>query len=224
LFVLEGADILWVPISISPHTDDDYEYTYESVLETSRIYGGLRETEKYYHSITLITEDLSTGHQYIEVDYRTSESDTWVPIGTTFITSPRQRQSLVSTNNVSGRWIQFRFRSYTDDADVTPKIVAAVVDSLERLDVNNMYSYTVRLDEGKVLDLQGTPETQTGVQKLTQLETWVDSPLPLTLNTTSGFEDGKLVFIEGMRKRVIKSKVDDNSETRLVDINLIEVS
>ena len=216
---------MYVPISINPQTESGYKYVWESVLETSRFYGGLRETEKYYHAITLVTENLSGTSQYIEVDYRTSENSSWTNISTAFNTSPRQRQSLVSTNNTVGRWIQFRFRSYTDDEDVTPVIVSAILDSIERLDVNDTYSYTVRLDAGKSLDLKETQESDTGVEKLTQLETWVDSPKPLTLNTVSAFENNKTVFIEGMKKRPLYIRTDDvNKEVRIVDLTLIEVS
>jgi len=225
VYISEGADILWVPISINPQTESGYEYTYESVLETSRIYGGLRETEKYYHAITLVTENLSTTNRYVQVDYRTSESSTWVTIGTNYITSPRQRQSLISTNNVTGRWIQFRFRSYTNDRTETPKMVSAIVDSLERLNVNNMYQYTVELKEG-VSDLLNDlgVDNETGVAKLTQLETWVDDPKPLTLYTASAFENNKLVFLEGVTKRVLYHMINDKEhELRVADLTLIEV-
>lgn len=225
-YISEGADILWVPISINPQTDTGYEYVWESVLETSQIYGGLRETEKYYHALTIVSENLSTTNRYIQVDFRTSENNTYAPIGTNFVSSPRQRQDLVSSNDTTGRWIQFRLRSHTNDRTKTPKIVSVVLDALERLDVNDTYSYTVGLKEGKdkLLGDNGI-DTQTGVEKLTQLETWVDDPKPLTLNTCSAFEDGKLVFIEGLKKRVRYHKVDNiEQELRLVDITLIEVS
>lgn len=224
VYISEGADVLRVPISINPATESGYEYTYESVLETSRIYGGLRETEKYYHAITLITEDLSGTSQYIEVDYRTSESSTWASIATAFNTSPRQKQSLVSTNDTSGRWVQFRFRSYTDDRTVTPVIVSAVLDALERLNSNDMYTYQIELKEGKSRDLR-EQEDGAGTGKLTQLETWIDSPLPLTLNTTSAFEDDKLVFIEPGIRKAMYHKVDDKGqEIRIATLVLIEVT
>lgn len=225
LFVLEGADILWIPVSINAQTEADYEFTYESILETSRIYGGLRETEKYYHALTLITENLSTTNRYIQVDYRTSENSTWTTIGTNFITSPRQRQALISTNNVTGRWIQFRLRSYTNDRTETPKLVSAVLDSLERLDSANTYSFRIRLKEGYDLDLRDNKETQTGVEKFTQIESWVDDPKPLTMYTTSGFENNKLVFIEPERCQVLYSKIDDKGqEVRIYQLTLIEVA
>ncbi len=226
VFISEGSDVLSVPVSINPETESGYKYTYESALETSRIYGGLRETEKYYHALTIISENLSTTNRYIQVDFRTSENSTYAPISTNFISSPRQRQSLVSTNDTAGRWIQFRLRSYTNDRTETPKIVSVILDTLERLDVNNMYQYSIELKEGvgKMLGNFGE-DNETGVEKLTQLETWVDDPKPLTLNTTSGFEDGKLVFLEGITKRVIYHNVDDKpQELRVADLTLIEVS
>ena len=228
VFISEGADVLWVPISLNPETDSDYEHTNFGEIITSRIYGGLRETEKYYHAVTAIQEAHSAGstYAYIYVDYRTSESpDTWVAIADDFSDIPRERNALVSTNNVSGRWIQFRIRFETMVCTYSPILVSLVLDALERLDVNNVYSYTVRLTGDKGLDMQDTEESQTGVEKLTQLETWVDSPLPLTLNTTSFFENDKLVFIEGIKKRSLYRKVDDVSkEVRLVDLTLIEVA
>ena len=225
MYISEGADVLWVPISHNPLTESGYEYTYESVLESSQIYGGLRETEKYYHAITLVTENLDTTNRYIQVDYRTSEDSTWAAISGNFTTSPRQRRDIVSTNDTTGRWIQFRIRSYTNDRTETPKLISVIVDSLERLDVNNTFSYTIGLKAGKDVDRRGADDDQSGVDILAQLETWVDDPKPLTLNTASKFEDGKLVFLEGMTKRTRYKKADSIlNETRIVTLTLIEVS
>lgn len=227
VFISEGSDVLWVPISVNPEYDSDYEHTNFGEIVTSRVYGGLRETEKYYHALTTIQEEHIQGGEYAEIyiDYRTSESPTtWVAISDDFATVPRERNSLVSTNDVKGRWIQFRVRFETEINEYSPILVSLVLDAVERLDVNNTYSYTVELKEGTTNDLAGYQETQTGVAKLTQLETWVDSPLPLTLNTCSAFEDDKLVFLEGVRKRVLYHTVDDKEqEVRLADLTLIEV-
>lgn len=224
LFVLEGGDILSLPISINPRTDSNYEYNYESVLETSRVYGGLRETEKYYHAITLITENLSGSNRWVEVDYKTSENSSWTNISTDFNTSPRQRQALISTNNTTGRWIQFRFRMYTDDRTETPKLVSAVIDALERLDSANTYTFNIRLKQGYDHDLRGKKEDSTGNEKWTQLASWVDDPKPLTLNSVSPQENGKLVFIEPERCQMYYKKVDDPAqEIRMYQLTLLEV-
>ena len=225
VYISEGADVLWVPISINPQTESGYEYVWESVLETPRIYGGLRETEKYYHALTIVSENLSSTNRYIQVDYKTSENSSWTTLSGNFTTSPRQRRSIVSTNDTAGRWIQFRLRSYTNDRTETPKIVSVILDSLEVNPVNDMFVYTVGLKEGQGQDLRGTQEDQTGVEALTQLETWRDDPRPLTLSSISEFEDGKLVKLENLSKSTIYHKVASKEhKVRLVTLNLIEVS
>ncbi len=224
VYISEGADVLRVPISINPQTEDGYEYVWESILESSQIYGGLRETEKYYHAITLVTENLDTTNRYIQIDYRTSENPIWIKLNGNFTTSPRQRRNIVSTNDTNGRWFQYRIRSYTNDRTETPKVVSAVLDSVERLDVNDLLSYTIRLKAKEEPDLQGTEDTD-GVVKLAQLETWRDDVKPLTLNTTSYFEDGKLVFLEGFTKRTLKHTIENpGDEVRILDLTLIELT
>jgi len=224
LYFIEGGDVGWFHVSNNPFTESGYKYTHEGTIETARIYGGLRETEKFYHGISLVTESLSDGHRWIEVDYRTSENQTYTTVGEGFITSPRQRKGLSPSNDVIGRWIQFRIRFYSDDEDETPKLNSMILDSLERLDSANTYVYNVRLKEDYDMDLQGTEEDKTGVEKWSQIQTWVGDPRPLTLNSTSGFENGKLVFIEPERSRVLYSKVDDvGQEVRIYQLTLIEV-
>ena len=225
VYISEGADVLWVPISVNPQTESGYEYTYESVLETSRIYGGLRETEKYYHAVSLVTENLSMTNRYLQVDYKTSENSSWTLLSGNFTTSPRQRRSIVSTNDTDGRWIQFRIRSYTNDRTETPKIISFILDSLEVNPVNDIYAYEVGLKEGLGKDLRGTDEDRTGADAMTQLETWRDDPKPLTLSSQSTFEDGKLVKLENLSKHTRYHKVGSKEqEVRLVTLSLIEVS
>lgn len=225
LYIQQGSDVLWVPVSHRPETETGYEYTYESTLETSRIYGSLRETEKYFHALTIISESLSS-NQWIAVDYKTSEDSTWKRLLTNevFNTSPRQRHEIESSHDVTGRWIQFRFRSYTKDRTTSPIMVAAVLDMLERQDSNNTYNYICEIYEGKALNLAKGRDTTTGYANWQQLETWIDDPKPLTLNSNSVFEDGKLVFIEPARTTLKHHKIDEhNKEIRLLHLTLIEV-
>ena len=240
LYVAQGLDVVWLPIASNPEKDTDYEYVWEGYIETPRIYGGLRETEKYYHALTLVTEYLNgsgaaVNIREIEVEYRTSEDAAGVnsygelvidytPLSTAFDTSPRERIDLSSDNDTAARWIQFRFRINTANRTRTPILVSAILDSLERLDSSNTYTYNIRLKEGYDHNLLGQKETQTGKEKWEQIQTWVDDPKPLTLESTSAFEDGKLVFIEPERCRVLYSKVDDKGqEVRIYQLTLIEV-
>ncbi len=102
--------------------------------------------------------------------------------------------------------------------------MSAVIDSLERLDSANTYTYNIRLKKGYDHDLRGQKEAYTGDEKFAQIESWVDSPLPLTLNSVSSSEDGKLVFIEPERCQMYYKKVDDpGQEVRMYQITLLEV-
>jgi len=218
MYFSEGADIGYIPISLNPELDSDYRYAHESTVETSRIYGGLRETEKYFESVDLVGDNLPTNTE-IEIDYMLDDQTTWNTTAISMKTGTGGTGTLLTT----GKWIRLRFRLLTEDATSTPILTGAVLNMLERLTINNTYHYTVGLKEGYDVDLRGTIEDETGVEKLTQLETWVDDPGALTLNTASGFENGKTVFIEGLTKRVRYHKVDNKEqETRLVDITLIE--
>jgi len=234
MYISEGADVLWIPVSLNPELDSDYEYAFDGAITTARIYGGLRETQKYYHSLTAIQESIDRSDAAalvanVIIDYRVpgASESVWTAISGVYSSVNVHNVKYISSDyDVTGRWIQFRIRFETGFSNYSPILVALVLDALERLDVNDTYSYTVGLKEGKdkLLGDNGM-DTQTGVEKLTQLETWVDDAKPLTLNTCSQFEDGKLVFIEGLRKRVRYHKVDNKEqELRLVDITLIEVS
>jgi len=226
LFISEGSDILWVPLSLDPENDSDYEFTNFGHIITSRIYGGLRETEKYFHALTSIQEPHSSGSTYARIyaDFKTSENTSWTQITDDFSTLPRERNSLSASNDTEGRWIQFRFRFETDVCTYSPILVSFILDALERLDSNNTYSYSVKVKAGYDTDLLGSKEGQTGEAKWTQIETWVDDPKPLTLNAVSPFEDGKLVTIEPERSQMVYSYPDNpGGELRIYQLTFIEV-
>jgi hypothetical protein len=229
VYISQGADILWVPISLNPESDGDYEFTNFGEIITSRIYGGMRETEKYFHALTTVQEAHPSGSQYayIKIDYRTSESPaTWVNISDDFSDIPRERNELASTHDVVGRWIQFRIRFETDVCTYSPVLIATILDALERLDSNNTYTYYVKIKAGYDIQMgSGAQEALTGEQKFDQIETWVDDPKPLTLKSNSVFENGKLVFIEPQRGKFVYHHIDKNGdEVRILTLTLIEVS
>ena len=228
MYISVGPNIIWVPISLDPENDSDYRFNYEFAIETGRIYAGLRDTDKYFHALKLVAENIAAVGPYypsdgeLEVDYRIWEKSNYKTLGTAY-TSDTQTVNFSSDNDVSGEYIQLRIRGYTDSSDGTPILVAAVLKSLERLDVNNTFTYTIELKEGKSLDILGQ-EDSTGISKLEQLETWIDSPLPLTLSSTSAFEDDKLVFIEpGIRQTLYHKVNQKGQELRIATLTLIEV-
>ena len=215
----------YVYTSINPETESDYKYTYESVLETGRIYAGSRGLEKYFHSIELVTEDLDS-NTTIEVDYKYSGDTSWTPLGTTFNTSPRQKELLSSNYDVTGSWIQLRFRMYTSDADVTPVLVAVILETITRQDVNYSYSFNVRLPKSKYEGLNGTKSSTTGDVVWSQLQTWIDGLQPVTVSSVYSDLDGKVCTIEPVTNfRYITKQIggDNLAEVRMFTLNLLEM-
>ena len=103
-------------------------------------------------------------------------------------------------------------------------MVAGVLDAIERTEVKNQYQYTIVLKSGKSKALDGQ-ENEAGSDTITQLNTWVNQPLPLTLNSNSVFEDGKIVMLEPSSIRLIHHEIDKatGAEIRHYSIMLLEV-
>ena len=227
LFVSEGSDILWLPVSNSPENDPDFEYNYHGHIETSRIYGTIRETEKYFHSLEVIQEQ----HQQTATDdvdvtirafYRTNGHDDYTFIAD-YNTIPNAENRLGSYDE-SGTWIQFIVELETRKAKYSPVMTAAVLDAVERTVVKDQYAYRVLIKDGNDKQLDGQDDTLTGYDKFTQLKTWVNQPLPLLLGSNSVFEDQKRVMLEPSNMRQVFNEIDvTGREVRVFQIILLEV-
>jgi len=223
LWFRQGWEILWLPISWNPLNDTEYTYTHEGFLETGRNYGGRRDIQKYFHSLKLATEQLAAGVT-IEVDYKTDTVTTWTEISDVFDTSPYQEISLASTNNVSGRWIQFRLRFYTTDNTKTPVLIATILKALSIFEVKYTYTLTFRLSDNDI-NLLGEQESDSAYTKRGVLDGWVASALPITMNSISLFEDAKLVkpsSVPVKRLRILKDK-ETGKETWICQMTFLEI-
>lgn len=223
LWFRQGWDILWLPLSWNPLNDTEYTYTHEGFLETGRIYGGRRDIQKYFHSLKLATEQLATGVT-IRADYKTDTTTTWTEISDVFDTSPYQEISLANTNDVSGRWIQFRLRFYTTDNTKTPVLIATILKALSIFDVKYTYTLTFRLSDNDI-NLLGEQESDSAYTKRGVLDTWVASALPITMNSISQFEDAKLVkpsSVPVRRLRILKDK-ETGKETWICQMTFLEI-
>lgn len=219
----QGSDILWIPISWNPLNDAEYMYTHEAFLETGRIYGGRRDIQKYFHSLKLATEQLAAGVT-IEVDYKTDTSTSWTEIPDVFDTSPYQEIDLSTDNSVTGRWIQFRLRLYTTDQTTTPVLIATILKCVVVFDVKYTYSLVFRLVDNDI-NLLGEVESTTAKAKRDYLDAWVASALPITMNSISDFEDGKLVKPSSVplrRLRILKDK-QTGKETWICQMTFLEI-
>jgi|GEM_PF-2110128 len=223
LWFRQGADVVWLPISWNPLSDSEYTYTHEAFLETGRIYGGRRDIEKYFHSLKLATEQLAAGVT-IEADYKTDTSTSWIEIPDVFDTSPYQEIDLSLDNSVTGRWIQFRLRLYTTDQTKTPVVIATILKCVVIFDVKYTYSLVFRLADNDI-DLLGSVDAVTAKAKRDTLDGWVASPLPITMNSISAFEDGKVVKPSSVplrRLKILKDK-QTGKETWICQMTFLEI-
>ena len=192
-----GGELYFIQVALNPNNESEYEYADLAQLETAWIYGSLKDVIKYWHSVKLHTENLSGSSddsQIIKVEYKTDTDTSWTTAG--YInTSPIDELDLSSSYNVTGYRIKFRFTLHTADSDITPRIVAAVVKGVIRVEVKKGWAVTVLVTPNK--DLTGNSEVQSGI--LAQLDEWANSDLtaaPLLMRHNLSYYDNHRVFIE----------------------------
>lgn len=225
LYISEGSEVLWVPLTLNSETETDFPYSYHGHIQTSRIYGTLRETRKYFHSFEVIQayhqENTASGAVNIRVYYRTSNQSDWSLISD-FDTVPRE-ENQIGAYDKGGPWVQFLIELETSDREFSPVYVAGVLDAVERIVVKDAYSYNIVLFEGKAQNLDKGEDDLTGVEIKALLDAWADQELPVLLNSNSAFEDGKYVFVEPVRGRLISNEIVAGKERRTYQLSLLEI-
>lgn len=225
LWVSQGADVLWLPIAFNPTACTEYRYTHEAVITSSRLAAGLQDVTKFWKSLKLATKNISATVT-VDAQYKVDGDTTWTDISDTFDTSPLQEVSIASTNDVTGKWLQYRLILRTQDNTVTPEILASVVETLLRVPVKYAYTITFRLADNDN-DLVGEPEHLTAQSKITQLDAWIAAALPITLNSNSITYDAKVVLPEPTPVKLTKiTEKDAEADGRAVYVGqctLVEI-
>lgn len=221
LWISEEEDLVWMPITLYPLKDEQYQFCSSGSVTTSWIYHDMLDVNKWFNKVTLFSENLystttegvTTYHQYVTLEYQTDDDqdeDDWTLVGT-FDTSPVDTLELSATKNVSGRRIRFRFTLYTDDADLTPVMEAWRMDSIVRIQQGKGYKLNFLLEDYQH-DLQGIRQnTDTVNSILDQFEDWSNSdnhPCPLTLRSLYNTFDNKYVFIDQPVVTLIPNSTD----------------
>ncbi len=222
LWISEGSDILWVPIAINPLRDADYRFTHESAVITSRIHGGMQDVAKFFKSVKLATRNLGSGIQ-VQVDYRTDVATVWTRVSSAFTASPYQEQDLSSAMDISGRWIELRVVLQTEDNTVTPEVFAWVLKAIEREEGKYANTYTFRVKD-RDRDLQGNPIDETVSSFIGKLETMINDPLPLLINSISDLDDSKYAVAQpASLKRLRVIPEEDGRELHICQLTLLEI-
>jgi len=224
LWVSEGVDTVKLPIAINPLNQDNYQYfgygsTTLPSIETSWIDYGMKDVNKYFHSVTLFADypagKLVTGREFdIIVSYRLSENDDWKLAGKTSGSGqfPQEIELDHLNHNVSGKKIQLKFEfKINSDTYHTPRLKAWVLNGILRMPVKKSWQLTFALEPAE--DLQDRKLLNPRHTLIDQLNTWANSKVhntPLVMRTCDRQTDNKLVFIDPASVSLINVVLEQN--------------
>ncbi len=226
LWISEGSDLLWVPYpsnTLDPYQDSNFRYVQEGVLETGWFYDGMKETPKFWHSLTLMTENLTADAQEIFFDFKTDADTAWTTVDVPFNESPFMELLFSEDSSTSGRRIKYRLRMKTNDNTQTPKLLSAVIEGVARIKVKYMYSFTARVVE-KDADLQGDEIERSAEEIIAKLEEWGsrERVIPLVMDGAFSIIQNKLVFLDPLLLNPAKLIPDDDIEGYKIKVNLVD--
>jgi len=224
LWISEGSDVLWIPIAINPLQDANYKYTHEAAVITSRIHGGLQDVAKFFKSVKLATKNLSAVNGIlVHVDYRTDVATTWTRISSAYDESPYKENDLSSAQDATGRWIELRIVLQTENDTITPEVFAWVLKAIAREEGKYANTYTFRVKDWD-RDLQGDPQDYTTSTFMYSLETMIDGPLPIYVNSISELDDSQYVVAQpASLKRLRVIPEEDGREVHICQLTLLEI-
>jgi len=221
-----GSDLVWIPLSLNPvtHPNVDYNfypYTWESHLITSWLYLGMKDVEKFFHSLKLVLAEVAGS---VLAEFQTADNLVqWYTIGTYTTALQEEALQISAPNDVTGRSIRLKLKLRSGATDTTPRLLALVAEAISRVPYKYATSFTCRLADNDT-DLEGNPDGQgTADTRLGRLETWAASALPVTLNAISDLFDSTVVLVEAPAVQPNKTITADGREAHLAQVTLIEV-
>ena len=213
LWVSLENGLIWLPVAIDPKKQSDYQYTPSGTVDNAWVSGNFKEIKKYFSSVIIYSEGLSSG-QYVTVSYKLdSDSDTWKSLSTPITQSPSQ-EVMFSGHEVTGKKIKIRLTLYTSDPLKTPRIKAVTIKPVTRLPIKKSWTLTYKVDDN-LFDLQGEKSTLSATALQAQLEAWSSSettPAPLYMEHPHSMYNGKYVFIEPESVRPVEWVKDSNDQ------------
>jgi len=199
LWISQGSDVLWLPVTMIPTEDSYYRYTHEAYIQTAKIDGGRPNITKFFKALQIASEDLAAG-QTIIVDYRVDGATAWTRLAV-YSTSPQSESDFTSDDSLTGKYIELRIRLNTTDNTKTPVLLGTIIDTLEVNEVHDMYTLTFRLKDYDT-NLQGVTDTSTAAEKWAILKAMVAAGKPVLMNTASDMDNNVRVFPQpaGLRR------------------------
>jgi hypothetical protein len=222
LWISQGADVLWVPISLNPVNDSSYCFIWEGVVTTSYFSSGMLDVNKFYKSLKLKAKNLSAAGCTILAQYRADENTTWISLPTAFDTSPGQEKDMTADYSLTGKQLQMRLILRTSDTTKTPTILASVLNAFVIDPVKFTYTMNFRAADRDV-DLNGDFDPVGAKVKIDQLNAWIADGKPLTMNSGSDLYDNKILFpLRQPVKTLEIIKEEGGREVHICQIMLLE--
>jgi hypothetical protein len=223
LWISQYGDLVWVPVALNPENSEDYRFCHDAMLQVGKAFSSLQDVEKFFKSIKLISEDLSDGEQWVEVDWRVDGASSWTTISNDYVTSTSQEEDFSSGHSTEGVYVEVRLRFYTNDNTKTPVVLGIMIEALTRVPVKFAWDLTIMLKDrernliGDIDDMNSK-----GADKLDILDGWVNQPLPVRMYSWSSYEDDTWVFVEPSPVTFVNKFIDDDGvETRVAQVTLV---
>lgn len=199
MWVSQGPDILWVPVSINPAQASSFKHAVEGHIESSWMYAGMQDVTKFFKSLTVFSDGTaSVGDIYL--DYKIDQDTTWTVVGK-YATYYNLEKDFSSTNSVRGNRIKIRLRFRTLVSS-TPVLKAWLLKGIGIVPIKHGYTWTSKLTEGNLnIDLWNTMGNAHGSLTtvdtvLAKLDDWASAATVLTLRSIYSPLDNKTVVLE----------------------------
>ena len=203
-----GMDILFIPVTIDPKNQDGYQFTSEGDLVSSWIYDNKKDVVKFWDSITVFSEGLSSDC-HISVAYKLDyDFNDWVWLGEVS-TSPVQQIALSPHCVNQGRRFRYLINLFSTNSAATPRIKAVVVNAVERVPQTSALTITF-LVEDDMLDLFDHV-TMNASDRLAKIKEWADSrntAVPLITHYVHPYFEGRRVFLNRPSVKLVEVSGD----------------
>ncbi len=226
LWISMGDEILSVWYSSNPLSTDGYKFTHESILETSWMYAKMKGVTKFFRSLKVFADRLSSNNVYLFVDYKMDDGNSWNMISGLFDESPSSEQniSVDSPPLSNGKRIKFRLRMYTTSALTSMLVKSIVLECYGIAAIKHGYTWLTKLSE-KYLSInlederEGALGTMNNVEyALALLDDWASNAHPLIMRSRYSLYDNKIVVLGDPTVKALYIDSDDQIEEHMLMI------
>lgn len=226
LWFNDGQFNAWLGLTWNPKQEkESYEYASTGGVITSWMEGNFSDIDKYWHSVQVFGEGISTINQ-VTIAYQTEADgeNTWHDAGT--IDANGEELLFTSDYSLSGKRLRMKIEFVSTDDTQHMQIDAVLVQEVERLPVKWQYPITFILNED-ALDLVGRPTKMSVEDMSDQLVAWMNvesTPLPLTVSSNLTELHNKVVFLDQLSIDMLEQEMNPRRKAKyLCSANLLEV-